>query len=40
MGTLVDVPVRRLALWLQALTSTGPLAEPTLGEMCKPPERS
>jgi hypothetical protein len=38
MGTRVDVPMRRLALWPQALTSTGLLAGPRSGMMCKPPE--
>jgi hypothetical protein len=32
MGIPVDVLMRRLALWLQALTATGLLAEPALGD--------
>jgi hypothetical protein len=38
MDVRVDGLIRRLALWRQALTSTGLLAGPCSGIMCKPPE--
>jgi hypothetical protein len=38
MDVRVDGLIRRLALWRQALTSTGLLAGPCSRMMCKPPE--